>query len=78
MIDFRRLIKLVIFALVVPVVLAGIGDYIFDLSPVLLIGVSLFCIPLTSIWVTRVVLSELDRVIEAAEADISQALDATE
>lgn len=78
MIDFRRLTKLVLFALIIPVTIGGIADYILDMTPVLLIAVSLFCIPLTSIWVTRVVLSEMDRIIEAAEAEVSQVLEIAE
>lgn len=78
MIDFQRLIKLVLFTLVIPATIGVIADYILDMTPILLIIVSLFCIPVTSIWVTRVVLLEMDKVIEAADLEVSQALETSE
>lgn len=78
MIDYQRLSKLILLALVVPVTVGGIADYLLGMSPYLLIASSLLCIPLSTVLVTRVTLAELDRVIENTEAEISQALEVSE
>lgn len=78
MIDLQRLLKLVLFALVIPVAVGGIADYLLGSAPLLLIVVSVICIPLTTVWIIRVILSEMDRVVETIEAEIAQAADVPE
>lgn len=75
MINYLRISKIIIFALVVPVTLGGVADIILGMAPYLLIASSVICIPLSTIWVTRLTLTELDQIIEQSEAEVAQALE---
>lgn len=62
--DLRRLVKLFLLMLVLPVVGAFIIDLLFNLTPLLTIVSSVICIPLTSVVITKVTLAEFDKVID--------------
>lgn len=62
--NIRRLFKLVLLLLVMPLSISISLDIILDLLPWLTLIVSLISIPLASIVITRATLSELDKVIQ--------------
>ena len=63
-INIRRLITSILVSLVLPLGLAILLDYSLGWTPFTTIGASLFFIPLSTVIVTRVVLAELDQVIQ--------------
>lgn len=70
--DSRRLARLVIISLLLPVLAAIVADYILGMLPWITIIVSLIAIPLSSIIVTRASLVEFDKIIqEVAPVDLT-------
>jgi len=63
-IDSCRLLKLLFWWLVVPLLCAVVGDVVFALRPWLTVITSAIAIPLASLIVIRVALSEFDKVIQ--------------
>jgi len=62
-IDWRRLVKWLLATLIVPVLLAILFDLLIATLPILTLITSLICIPVATIFVSRAILSEMDRVL---------------
>lgn len=62
-IDVWRVLKALLFTLVVPVTAAVVVDLASGLLPLVTIAAALICIPLATIVVNRTLLAEMDRVV---------------
>lgn len=63
-IDWRKLLRLFLLVLVLPVVVAFSLDFVVGTTPILtIVAVALF-IPLATVLVNRTALQEMDRIIE--------------
>jgi len=60
----RRLLMILMFSLILPVLVCVVIDILFDLMPLLTIISSTICIPLASLLIIKITLSEFDRVIQ--------------
>ena len=72
-VDVQRLFVVLLLGVVLPISLALIVDLSLGTLPVATIAALVICLPLGAIWLSRVSMSELDRVIAevAPEDDLS-------
>jgi len=71
-IDWRRLTKRRMLTLIVPVLLAIILDLLIGTLPILTLVTSLICIPVATIFVSRAILSEMDRVLTVLAPEVPE------
>jgi len=71
-IDWRRLVKRLMLTLVVPVLSAIIFDLLIGTLPILTLVTSLICIPVATIFVSRAILSEMDRVLTVLAPEVPE------
>ncbi len=71
-IDWRRLTKRLMLTLIVPVLLAITFDLLIGTLPILTLVTSLICIPVATIFVSRAILSEMDRVLTVLAPEVSE------
>ena len=71
-IDWRRLVKWLLATLIVPVLLAILFDLLIATLPILTLITSLICIPVATIFVSRAILSEMDRVLTVLAPEVPE------
>jgi len=74
-IDWRRLTKWLMLTLVVPVGAAITFDLLIGTLPILTLVTSLICIPVATIFVSRAILSEMDRVMAVLAPEVPEPVD---
>ncbi len=62
-IDWRKLLVPSLFVMVLPTITALLVDRWLGTLPYITIGAIVICFPIATVWVIRVALQELDRVI---------------
>lgn len=69
-IDWRRLTKWLMLTLIVPVLVAITFDLLIGTLPILTLVASLISIPVATIFVSRAILSEMDRVLTVLAPEV--------